>query len=131
MTTPAIIGIDLDKRTLHLHAQNHYGKLLFRRVLSRQSLLSHLAQQPACRVVMESCAGSHHWARQIQALGHDVRLLPPQYVKPFVKTNKNDFADAEAICEAASRPCMRFAAIKSEEPADPLCATPHAARAGR
>lgn len=115
MTTPALIGIDLGKRTFHLHAQDCYGKPLFRRSISRQRLLPHLAQQPACRVVMESCAGSHYWARQIQALGHDVRLIPPQYVKPFVKTNKNDFADAEAICEAASRPSMRFAAIKKEE----------------
>ncbi len=115
MTTPAIIGIDLGKRSFHLHAQTRHGKPLFRKALSRQKLLSQLAQQPACRVVMESCAGSHYWARQLQALGHDVRLIPPQYVKPFVKTNKNDFVDAEAICEAASRPTMRFAAIKSED----------------
>lgn len=115
MTTPTIIGIDLGKRTFHLHAQNHHGKPMFRKVLSRQKLLGYLAQQPACLVVMEACAGSHYWARQIQALGHDVRLVPPQYVKPFVKTNKNDFADAEAICEAASRPTMRFATIKSED----------------
>lgn len=115
MTTPAIIGIDLGKRTFHLHAQTRHGNLLFRKILSRHKLLRHLAQQPACLVVMESCAGSHYWARQIQALGHDVRLVPPQYVKPFVKTNKHDFADAEAICEAASRPAMRFAAIKSED----------------
>lgn len=115
MTTPAIIGIDLGKRTFHLHAQTRHGHLLFRKVLSRQKLLEQLAQQPACFVVMESCAGSHYWARQIQALGHDLRLIPPQYVKPFVKTNKHDFADAEAICEAASRLAMRFAAIKSED----------------
>ncbi len=115
MTTPAIIGIDLGKRTFHLHAQNRHGKPLFRKALSRQKLLSHLAQQPACLLVMESCAGCHYWARQFQALGHDVRLVPPQYVRPFVKTNKNDFVDAEAICEAASRPTMRFAAIKSED----------------
>lgn len=115
MTTPTIIGIDLGKRTFHLHAQSRHGNPMFHKALSRQKLLLHLAKQPACLVVMESCAGSHYRARQIQALGHDVRLVPLQYVRPFVKTNKNDFVDAEAICEAASRPTMRFAAIKSED----------------
>ena len=114
MTQISIIGIDLGKRTFHLHAQNVRGKPIYRKTLSRAKLLPFLVQQPACVIAMESCAGSHFWAREIEALGHEVKLIPPQYVKPFVKTNKNDFADAEAICEAAVRPNMRFAAIKND-----------------
>lgn len=83
--------------------------------ISRGKLLDFFATQPRCLVALEACGGAHHWARQLKQLGHDVRLIPPAYVKPFVKRQKNDAADAEAICEAALRPNMRFVAVKSEE----------------
>ena len=78
-------------------------------------MVAYLAKQPACTVAMEACSGSHYWGRDISKLGHNVQLIPPAYVKPFVKRQKNDAADAEAICEAALRPTMRFVAVKSEE----------------
>jgi transposase len=87
----------------------------FRRKLSRAKLLPFLASQPRCMVAMEACASAHHWGREIQALGHEVRLIAPAYVKPFVKRQKNDTADAEAIAEAAVRPTMRYVAVKSAE----------------
>lgn len=86
--------------------------------LSRNKLLEFLAQLPACLIGMEACSGAHYWGREIRRLGHEVRLIPPQYVKPYVKTNKNDYNDAEAICEAVSRPQMRFVSIKSIEHQD-------------
>ena len=89
--------------------------VLFRKRLSRSKLLAFFAGQPPCTVAMEACAGAHHWGREIARLGHAVRLIPPAYVKPFVKRQKNDAADAEAICEAAGRPTMRFVPVKSEE----------------
>jgi transposase len=90
------------------------GTVLFRRKLRREKVLPFFAELPRCRVAMEACAGAHHWARAIGELGHEVCLIPPAYVKPFVKRQKNDMADAEAICEAAQRPTMRFVAVKSE-----------------
>jgi transposase len=89
--------------------------MVFSRKLTRHKLLDFFAGQPACVVALEACGGAHHWARELLAMGHDVRLIPPAYVKPFVKRNKNDAIDAEAICEAAQRPGMRFVAVKSEE----------------
>ena len=88
---------------------------MFRKKLRRSQVLSFLAGQPPCTVAMEACSSSHYWAREISTLGHTVRLIPPAYVKPFVKRQKNDAADAEAICEAAQRPTMRFVAPKSEQ----------------
>jgi transposase len=89
--------------------------MIFSRKLTRAKLLDFFARQPACMVALEACGGAHHWARELQAMGHKVGLIPPAYVKPFVKRHKNDAIDAEAICEAAQRPGMRFVAVKSEE----------------
>jgi len=115
MTEVIIIGIDIAKNVFHLHGAAVDGTAVFRRKLSRTKFLEFVAKQPTCLVAMEACAGAHHWGREISRFGHEVRLIPPQYVKPFVKRQKNDAADAEAIAEAASRASMRFVAIKSAE----------------
>ena len=109
-----IIGLDLAKNSFQAHGAGSDGEVLFRKKLSRGKVLSFLAGQPGCVVAMEACASAHHWAREIAKQGHEVKLIPPVYVKPFVKRQKNDAADAEAIAEAASRPTMRFVAVKSE-----------------
>ena len=114
MGEASIIGIDLAKRSFQVHGARADGSVAYRRKLSRGKLLSFLASQPKCTVAMEACAGAHYWGRQILALGHEVRLVPPIYVKPFVKRHKNDAADAEAITEAAQRPTMHFVAVKTE-----------------
>lgn len=108
------IGLDIAKAVFHAHGADEAGRQVFSRRIARGKVLEFFALQPRCLVALEACGGSHHWARQLTALGHQVRLLPPAYVKPFVKRHKNDAADAEAICEAAVRPNMRFVAIKSE-----------------
>jgi transposase len=110
-----IVGVDLAKRVFQVHGAAADGSVLFRKKLPRTQLLAFLAQQPICTVAMEACATSHHWGREIATLGHAIRLVPPVYVKPFVKRQKNDAADAEAIAEAASRPTMRFVALKTED----------------
>jgi transposase len=109
-----IIGLDLAKNVFHARRSRADSSVVFRRKLSRAQLLKFMAAQPPCVVAMEACASSHHWGRAIGDLGHEVRLIPPADVKPFVKRQKNDMADAEAIAEAASRPTMRFVAVKSE-----------------
>lgn len=111
----SIIGVDIAKHVFQIHGARADGSVAFSKKLSRGKLLSFLASQPSCVVAMEACAGSHHWGRQIEAWGHQVRLIAPAYVKPFVKRQKNDAADAEAIAEAAGRPTMRFVAVKSAE----------------
>jgi transposase len=109
------IGLDIAKHVFHAHGVDERGRRVFSKRVSRAGLLAFFARQPRCVVALEACAGAHHWGRELQRLGHEVRLIPPAYVKPFVKRQKNDAADAEAICEAAQRPAMRFVAVKSEE----------------
>jgi transposase len=109
------IGLDLAKNVFQVHGAAASGAAILRKKLRRDQGLRFFAAQPACTVAMEACASSHHWAREIAKLGHEVRLIAPDYVKPFVKRQKNDAADAEAICEAAQRPTMRFVAVKSDE----------------
>jgi transposase len=109
------IGLDIAKHVFHAHGADSAGRTLFSRKITRGKLLDFFVSQPRCTVALEACGGAHHWARELQAMGHEVRLIPPAYVKPFVKRHKNDAVDAEAICEAAQRPTMRFVAVKSEE----------------
>lgn len=111
----ATIGLDLAKNVFQLHALNHSGRTVLRRRLRRTEVLSFFARLPVCLVGMEACWGAHYWAREIQKLGHTVRLMAPQYVKAYVKTNKNDAADAEAIAEAVTRPSMRFVPLKTQD----------------
>jgi transposase len=115
MSEVSIIGLDLAKNLFQVHGAAADGSVVFRKKLSRGRLLDFFAGRERSFVAMEACASSHYWARQISALGHEVRLIPPVYVKPFVKRQKNDAADAEAIAEAASRANMRFVSVKSEE----------------
>lgn len=114
MSQVTIIGLDIAKNVFQAHGADERGAMVFSRKLTRAKLLDFFTGQPACVVALEACGGAHHWARELQAMGHEVRLIPPAYVKPFVKRNKNDAIDAEAICEAAQRPGMRFLAVKSE-----------------
>jgi transposase len=115
MAVASIIGIDLGKRSFQLHGAGADGAIAFRQKLSREKVLAFLARQPSAVVAMEACGSAHHWGREIAQLGHEARLIPPVYVKPYVKRQKNDAADAEAIAEAASRPTMRFVAVKTED----------------
>lgn len=115
MGQATIIGIDLAKRVFQVHGAGAEGSVAFRKQVSRARLLPFLAEQPSCIVAMEACATAHDWGRRIEEAGHSVRLIPPIYVKPFVKRQKNDASDAEAIAEAASRPTMRFVAVKTQD----------------
>lgn len=107
------VGIDLAKNIFQVHGVNEHGKSVLKKQLKRHQMATFFANLPPSLVGMEACGGAHFWARKLQALGHTVRLMAPQFVKPYVKTNKNDMADAEAICEAVARPNMRFVPIKN------------------
>lgn len=109
------IGIDLAKNAIQVHGVDERGKPVLKKQLKRHQVAAFFANLAPCLIGMEACASAHHWARKLQALGHSVKLMAPQFVKPYVKTNKNDAADAEAICEAVSRPNMRFVPIKNGE----------------
>ena len=124
------IGVDLAKNVFQIHGVDCHEKPIWRQRLQRDLWLQALLEQaePGCVIGMESCGGAHHWARQLEARGFQVKLIAPQFVKPYVKSNKNDANDAEAICEAMSRPSMRFVAIKTVEQQD-IQAT-HRIRAG-
>ena len=116
----ATIGIDLGKNTVHLVGFNKRGAIVLQQKVSRAQLERRLANIPRCLIGMEACSGSHHIGRQLSARGHEVRLIPAQYVKPFLKGHKNDYRDAEAIAEAVQRPTMNFVAIKTPEQMDLL-----------
>jgi transposase len=107
------VGLDLAKQVFQAHGVDTQGKAVLRKRLKRVDLPKFFAALPPCLVGMEACGGSHHWARELQKLGHAVKLIAPQFVKPYVKGNKNDANDAEAICEAVGRPNMRFVAVKT------------------
>ena len=115
MQAVTTIGLDIAKSVFQVHGVDVQGKVIIRRQLKRRHVLAFFRKLPPCLVGMEACASSHHWSRELQGLGHTVRLMPPAYVKPYVKRQKNDATDAEAICEAVTRPNMRFVATKTPE----------------
>jgi len=115
MQAIATIGLDIAKSVFQVHGVDAVGQVVIRRQLKRRYVLAFFQKVPPCLVGIEACASSHHWSRELQALGHTVRLMPPAYVKPYVKRQKNDAADAEAICEAVTRANMRFVATKTPE----------------
>ncbi|WP_454866872.1 IS110 family transposase [Pseudomonas lini] len=122
------VGIDLAKNVFQIHSMNERGRPLLRKQLKRDQVVVFFANLPPCLIGMEACGSAHYWARKLEALGHTVRLMAPQFVKPYVKSNKNDAADAETICEAVTRPTMRFVPIKNIEQQSVLAL--HRARQG-
>lgn len=115
MEEVTIIGVDLAKNVFQVHGAAADGEVVFRKKLARPQFARFMSDHPACEVAMEACPSAHHWARELSAYGHSVRLIAPHHVKPFIKRQKNDAADAEAIAEAATRPTMRFVEPKTEE----------------
>ena len=126
MQTATTIGLDIAKSVFQVHGVDMDGNVIFRRQIKRRHVLGFFQKVPPCLVGIEACASSHHWSRELQALGHTVRLIPPAYVKPYVRRQKNDARDAEAICEAVTRPNMRFVATKTAE--QQSCLTLHRTR---
>jgi transposase len=126
MQTITTIGLDIAKSVFQVHGVDAVGQVVIRRQLKRRYVLAFFQKLPSCLIGMEACASSHHWSRELQALGHTVRLMPPAYVKPYVKRHKNDATDAEAICEAVTRANMRFVATKTVE--QQSCLTLHRTR---
>ncbi|MCH7878521.1 MAG: IS110 family transposase, partial [candidate division Zixibacteria bacterium] len=109
------VGVDLAKNVFQVHAIDEAGEVIVRRALRRHRMMPFFSKLEPCLIGMEACGTSHFWARELSALGHEVKLMPPAYVKAYVKRGKTDAADAEAICEAITRPTMRFVAIKSRD----------------
>jgi transposase len=126
MQTVTTIGLDIAKSVFQVHGVDAGGRVVIRRQLKRRYVLTFFQKLAPCLIGIEACASSHHWSRELQALGHTVRLMPPAYVKPYVKRHKNDATDAEAICEAVTRPNMRFVATKTPE--QQSCLTLHRTR---
>lgn len=110
---PTTIGVDLAKQVFAIHGVDQHGKTVLRKTLRRAQMVEFFTRLTPCTVAMEACGTAHYWARTLQHLGHTVKLIAPQFVKPYVRGNKHDAADAAAICEAASRPAMRFVAVKT------------------
>ena len=123
MQTITAVGLDIAKSVFQVHGIDAAGNVIVRRQLKRRYVVAFFQKLQPCLVGIEACASSHHWSRELQALGHMVRLMPPAYVKPYVKRQKNDAADAEAICEAVTRATMRFVATKT--PAQQSCLMLH------
>lgn len=115
MSELVTVGIDLAKNVFQIHGVDSNGRVLVRRQVRRSQLVAFFTKRAPCLIGMEACSGAHDWGRKLQDMGHDVRLMPPSYVKPYVKRGKTDAADAAAICEAVTRPSMRFVAVKTEE----------------
>ena len=115
MHTATTIGLDIAKSVFQVHGIDAAGQVVIRRQLKRRYVFAFFQKLPPCLVGIEACASSHHWSRELKALGHTVRLMPPAYVKPYVKRQKNDMTDAEAICEAVTRANMRFVPTKTPE----------------
>jgi len=115
MQTVTTIGLDIAKSVFQVHGIDAKGNVIIRRQIKRRQVLAFFQKLPRCLIGIEACATAHHWSRELQAIGHSVRLMPPAYVKPYVKRHKNDATDAEAICEAVTRPNMRFVATKTAE----------------
>jgi transposase len=126
MQTITTIGLDIAKSVFQVHCVDAAGQVVMRRQLKRRYVLAFFQKLPPCLIGIEACASAHHWSRELQALGHTVKLMPPAYVKPYVKRHKNDAADAEAICEAVTRANMRFVATKTRE--QQSCLTLHRTR---
>src|SRR5882724_5947759 len=126
MQTITTIGFDIAKSVFQVHGVDAAGEVVIRRQLKRRYVLAFFEKLPPCLVGIEACASSHYWSRELQVLGHTVRLMPPAYVKPYVKRQKNDAADAEAICEAVTRPNMRF--VPTKTPEQQSCLTLHRTR---
>src|SRR6476620_4930780 len=126
MQAVTTIGLDIAKSVFQTHGVDAAGNVIIRRQLKRRYVLAFFQKLPPCLIGIEACASAHHWSRELQALGHTVRLMPPAYVKPYVKRHKNDVADAEAICEAVTRANMRFVATKTAE--QQSCLTLHRTR---
>jgi transposase len=126
MQTITTVGLDIAKSVFQVHAVDAEGNVAIRRQLKRRYVLAFFEKLPPCLIGIEACASAHHWSRELHALGHTVRLMPPAYVKPYVKRHKNDAADAEAICEAVTRPNMRFVPTKTKE--QQSCLTLHRTR---
>ena len=120
------LGLDIAKSVFQVHGVDAEGRVVIRRQLKRRYVLTFFQKMAPCLVGIEACASAHHWSRELQALGHTVRLMPPAYVKPYVKRHKNDATDAEAICEAVSRPNMRF--VETKTPEQQSCLTLHRTR---
>ena len=114
----SVLGIDIAKRVFHVVGMNEQGQIVLRKRLSRHDLMPFIAQLPPVRIGIEACGGAHYWARRFRASGHEVNLMAPQFVKPYVKSKKNDSHDAEAIAEAVTRPTMRFVPIKDVDQQD-------------
>ena len=112
------IGMDTSKHIFQLHGVNEAEKPILRKKLRRKEMMKFFEELPPTQIAIEACGSSHHWGRLLQSFGHQVKLIPPQFVKPYVKRNKNDAADAEALCEAMSRPTMRFVPVKTAEQQD-------------